>query len=124
MHELGVKPPAAAPLACRDVTKRSEGHEGRSSCTAWTNQHLCEMADRREAIWQEEIASGRVPRWLVDWVEACRCKTAADFPDYDFFRDLLEAEAAARLEASAGAVGEPAKAAGAAAAAHLVVAEE
>ena len=72
--------------------------------SAWTNEALAAMLARRGWAWEAAAGSGRIPAWLVDWVEYCRALHPAATPDYSRLRRLIaegEAEAAAAAKAAA-----------------------
>lgn len=100
LPRLGHVPPG------RDVTKhpQPDSHGREREVSAWTSEALNAMLTQRDWAWEATILSGRVPAWLVEWIEYCRALHASATPDYGRLRRLIaegEAEAAAAAKAAA-----------------------
>ncbi|KAL4436953.1 hypothetical protein ABPG75_004092 [Micractinium tetrahymenae] len=89
-----------------DITKHTQpDSRGRErEVSAWTSEALAAMLARRDRAWEAAAAGGRVPAWLVEWVEYCRALHPSAAPDYARLRRLIaEGEADAAAAAKAGA---------------------
>ena len=56
----------------------------------FSHEQLCQMADDREASWQELCDTEQIPDFLVSWHEYVRSLSMYQTPSYNWLRRLLQ----------------------------------
>jgi len=86
------------------VTKRAGSNGKARDVSDWSGEALLGMLQRRGEAWESVVEHGRVPGWLVDWIQHCKALHPSATPDYDYLRELIaDGECAAVVAAAKAA---------------------